>query len=305
MARLEKKEMDTKMTLGEHLSGFSEFASEKVEGREILNKWFKELVMIMRHDLRNIIIHCQSSIPDRLCPSNIVGHFLMAESGMHLSGDMSRDVYDPIKNEYMPHVRDVRLTTGEDDLQVEKYLWVLFLRLTVIGGDAYENELDACFNTLMSRRSRFLCLMLWLFPRFATPENMDIVEGIVADPMRGGTSLLRDRMLFGLASIGAENLNQEKKTKVVETQIHELQDSVTQNGDDFRSDAIGLLMLVSCAKRNSGKIDCGMVWQMAQRVVERLIEFHLDDGKLRYYCEPDVGWAYFALCEYVNLLRLV
>ena len=275
----------------EHLCKYRELIAENGREQEVLIRWFKGLVMIMRQELKNKIIPCPGIVSQ--CPPNIAGLFLMAERAASFKDKISRDVEDCLKKDYMAHVRDIRWT-AEADLHVEKNLWTLFVDQMIIDGfaiDDHATELSACFNALVNRRSSALCLLLWLFRKFVTQVQMGIVESIAADESLA-TWCLQDRMLFWLACISDTKCSKEK-TRNIEAQISGLQ---LENGD-LISSAIGLLVLISCAKKNNGE---GPIMDALQKtvrwIIERIPVTHDAIGS-------DFCWAYYALCEYVNLFR--
>ena len=169
----------------------------------------------------------------------------------------------------------------------------------------YSDMLVKYFNSLVACKSPFLGLMLWLFPELVTEDQVTAVANIARECL--GTWMLGDRMLFWLACINDSNCRPER-TRYIEAEIRRLQlDSgvdagafATVEGKDEKgnliSSAIGLLVLVSCARRDDSK---GPVAEVTQKTACWLI------GQLSVVQAVDesIAWAYYALSEYINLFR--
>lgn len=211
--------------------------------------------------------------------------------------------------DYKTNVRNIQNKPDECSLVEQNlwtlYLWDLYVKLKNAKGDTvdgfslndYENMLADCFSTLEGHKNPCMCLMLWLFPKLATKDRIKKVEDILREN-KDATWWLRDKMLFWLACLEESNCSQEK-AREIERQILELKldsgafatvEGKKENGDIISS-AIGLLVLISCAKR---KDSAGTVADMAQKTVRWIVEQDADGENL--------AWGFYALSEYVACL---
>ena len=169
-------------------------------------------------------------------------------------------------------------------------------RLSTIVDDT---ELSDRFSALEAQEDPSLGLMLWLFPTLATEERLKTVDGIVCKDLRNWT--LRDKMLFWLAYV--QNHNNRLVAAHVEEQILRLQldsgafanvEGKVAN-EDVISSAIGLLVLVFCAKLkdpNCPAFDAAR--KTANWIVVRLKGMRDVDALSR-------AWALYAFSEFINL----
>lgn len=163
------------------------------------------------------------------------------------------------------------------------------------------NELSGRFRALETHKDPSLGLMLWLFPALVTKERLKMVYGIVCKDLRNWT--IQDKMLFWLACVQ----NQKKDcwvTEYVEEQILRLQlDSgafANVEGKDTNenviSSAMGLMVLVSCAKLKSQN---GSAFDAARKTASWIVT-HL---KERQDVETlSCAWSLYALSEFINLV---
>lgn len=280
------------MANNEHCNTLDTLVAECGRMQEIQR--VKCLITNLRRQLKDKIIS-DRNLDDRQCPPEIVALFLMAEKLAQFRDEVSRELESYLRNDSSTNING----SAETDSQIENKLWTLFVyQESVDGSLSNDNEsmLSAWFNILACRQSHVVCLMLWLFPHFATKERMDVVERIVADE-KNATLLLWDKMLFWLACMRDSDYGKEKN---IGSQINGL---LSDSGafavkkemrvkGDIRSCALRLLVLISYAKLND--LDDEMVWQKVRCMVEYLTEACDVD-------EPYVGWVYYSLCEFVQM----
>ena len=262
----------------------------------------------MRRTIADNIIACckDSSASNSQCSPKIIALFLMAEKVSHSNSDILKDVMARLKDGYKFNVRNIDWTAKASP-QVRQNLWTLFVERETVGGfstNDYEKKFSDCFSALARSESHLLCLILWLFKEFATPERIDFVEEIVM--RKPATLSLLDKMLLWHAQMRVSNPSQEK-VREIETRICGLQlDSgafatVEGKREDgvLLSSAIGLLVLISCAKRkdmeNQASTSEGSVIDAVWKTVRWIVE-HVTDVS-----DEGVAWAYYALCEYIDL----
>ncbi len=297
------------MTDNKRVNEFNKLITE-CDGKQLVSSMdcVEERIRKMRRTIAEKIIACCKDPPvsNSQCSPKIIALFLMAEKVSHFNSDIAKDVMVRLKDGYKPNVRNIDWTANASP-QVRQNLWTLFVERETVGGfsaNDYEIMFSDCFSSLARSESHLLCLILWLFKGFATSERMDFVEEIV---MRkpASTSLL-DKMLLWHAQIRVSNCSQEK-VREIETRICGLQlDSgafatVEGKKEDggLLSSAIGLLVLISCAKRkdmeNQSSTSEGSVIDAVWKTVRWIVE-HVTDVS-----DEGVAWAYYALCEYIDL----
>ena len=265
------------------------------EQENLLMHRIKALVTKMRQKLTDKIISPRSIIQ---CPPKITALFLMAEKGSRFNDEISQKVEGHFKD-YAVNMRNVQWTTESPSL-IEQNLWTLLTARTVFSDFsliAYENVLLSYICTLENNKHPLLCLMLWLFPRFANEERMKIAKGIACgDPT---TSLLQDRMMYCLACINRHSCGREK-TSEMETQFLGHQLAIVEGENkwgDIVSAAIGLLVLISCSKQGLLKDSViNATQKTAHWIADRLTGHDVT-------CESCIGWAFYALCRYINQVR--
>ena len=244
----------------------------------------------------------------------LIALFLKAEKELY-STDISRVVKPYLNDDYKTNV--LRKQSKLDGCYlVEQNLWALYLwnlyvkqenaREDVVDDfslNDYENMLADCFSTLASHKNPCICLMIWLFTRLVTKDRIKTIEDILKEN-KVATWWLRDKMLFWLVCLENSNCSQEM-AREIEKQICGLQldsgafaivEGKKENGD-IVSSAIGLLVLISCAKR---KDSVGTVVDMAQKTVHWIVD-RLTGHDVTY--ESYIGWAFYALSKYINLIR--
>ena len=267
-----------------------------------------ERIRKMRLPLAGKIIACckDSSTSNSQCSPKFIALFLMAEKVLHFNSDISKNVMVRLKDGYKSNVRNIDWTAKASP-QVRQNLWDLFVERETVGGfsaNDYEKMFSGCFSALARSESHLLCLILWLFKGFATSERMDFVEEIVKK--KPATSSLLDKMLLWHAQIRVSTCSQEN-AREIETRICGLQldsgafatvEGMKEDGV-LLSSAIGLLVLISCAKRkdmgNQSATSEGSIIDAVQKTV-RWIVGHITD-----VIDESVAWAYYALCEYIDL----
>ena len=200
----------------------------------------------------------------------------------------------------------IQLST-EYPSQIEKCLWTLFMGREIAGDHSVNSDkLVDYFNSLVACKSPFLGMMLWLFPELVTEDRITTVANIERECL--GTWMLRDRMLFWLACINDSNCRPER-TRYIEAEIRRLQlDSgvdagafATVEGKDEKgnliSSAIGLLVLVSCAREDDSE-DPSTV-EAAQKTARWILD-HLTVPQI---VDASSAWALYALSEYTTFLN--
>lgn len=262
--------------------------------------WIKKLIIDIRLLLKNRITPCRECPANSHCSPDIVALFLMAEKISHFNDDISRAIASYVKNTYKPGVRDIPRTVEDQELS-ERDLWTLYLEYHDSSHGDCEKRFSDCLLALEGGKNRHLNLMLWLFPHFATEDRLKTVEDIVKETAPWWQ---RDKMLFWLACMGASKCSQET-VREIETQICELQletgafatvEGRDENGD-LISSSIGLLVLISCAKKNNAE---GPIMDTLRKTVCWIIEYITANQGTN---GADSAWAYYALCEYVNLFK--
>ena len=283
--------------VGEH----NALVTEQDEKQVIpLMRRVRELIRDKRLVLENKITHCREVLPTNQCSPDIVALFLMAEKVLHFNDDVSRAVVSYLKNHYKTNARNIHWA-ADKTIQVEQYLWTLYVEKETKDGfslNDYKNMLSECFRALKKCKNPCLSMMLWLASEFATEDWLSSVQDILEEKQTA-TWLQQDRMLFLLACMENSNCSIER-ARDIETQIRGLQlgsgafaagEGKAGNGN-LISSAIGLLVLISCARRKGSRdsvIDA--VRQAVRWIVEQIAEAN-DKG---------VAWAYYALCEYIDL----
>ena len=263
----------------------------------------KKLVGVIRPSLENMITHSCDFSAKHPCSPDIVALFLMADEISHFNDDISRAIASYVKNNYKSGMRDIPRTAGGQDLS-EKYLWTLYLERKHHDDSSHddcEKRLSDCLSVLEGCKNQHLSLMLWLFPDLATEERLKTVEDIVKETAPWWQ---RDKMLFWLACMRASKCSQET-VREIETQICGLQletgafatvEGSDENGD-LISSSIGLLVFISCAKKNNSE---SPIMDTLRKTVRWILEYITAKQGT---CGADIAWAYYALCEYVNLFR--
>ena len=297
------------MAENEHVNEFNKLVTECDEKQVVpLMECVEERIREMRLTLADKIIACcrDSSASNSQCSPAIIALFLMAETVLHFNSDIAKNVMARLKEGYKSNVRNIDWIAKASP-QVRQNLWVLFVERETASGfsaDDYEKMLSDCFSALARSESHLLCLILWLFKEFATPERIDFVEEIVM--RKPATSSLLDKMLLWHAQIRVSNCSQEK-VREIETRICGLQlDSgafatVEGKKEDgvLLPSAIGLLVLISCAKRkdmeNQSSTSEGSIIDAVRKTVRWIV------GRVTDVNDEGVAWAYYALCEYIDL----
>ena len=263
----------------------------------------KNLVSDIRPLLESMITHCCDFSAKNPCSPDIVALFLMAEKISLFNDDISRAIASYVKTNYKPAVRDIP-RMAEDRVSSEKYLWTLYLERKYHDDSSHDDcrkRISDCLSAFEDSKNPGLSSMLWLFPDFATEERLKTVEDIVKETAPWWQ---RDKMLLWLACMGASECSQET-VREIETQICGLQletgafatvGGSDENGD-LVSSSIGLLVLISCAKKNNAE---GPIMDALRKTVRWIIEYITAKQGT---CGADIAWAYYALCEYVNLFK--
>lgn len=231
--------------------------------------------------------------------SRIIKLFLMAERNLRNVAKVSY-----MAGQYANKVKttDVQWKTTSPSHN-EDNLWNISAMREVQGRSSSmvdENELSNRFSALEKSEDPSLGLMLWLFPTLATEERLKKVHGIVCRDNRSWS--LQDKMLFWLACVQNRNTNCWI-VEYVEEQIRCLQlecgafanvEGKDSNGDVISS-AMGLLVLVSCAKLkgpNDSTLDAAR--KTASWIVARLKECQDVEALI-------CAWSLYALSEFIHL----
>ncbi len=227
---------------------------------------------------------------------------MMAERNLHNEAKASYMVELYLQGTNKVKTSDVQLETLYPS-QNENNLWNLSATREVQGrlsSIVDDDDLSDRFSVLEKLEDSSLGLMLWLFPALITDDRLKTVCGIVRKDNRSWT--LRDKMLFWLAYVQNQHDNRQIVAQV-EEQILSLQlDSgafATVEGKDANGDiissAIGLLVLVSCAKlKDPNSSTFEVARKTATWIVSRLNE--MQDVKAL-----DRAWSLYALSEFVRL----
>lgn len=237
-------------------------------------------------------------VSPKTMPSRIIKLFLMAERNLHNEAKASYKVESYLQGANKVKMRDVQWETlypshNENNLWDISTMREVQGRLSSIDDD---NELSDIFGVLEKLKDPSLGLMLWLFPALATEERLKAVYGIVCKDPRNWT--LRDKMLFWLACV-----TNRRVVAYVEAQILGLKldsgafanvEGKDANGDIISS-AIGLLVLVSCAKlKEPNGSTFGAARETASWIVTRL--------KKKQGVEAlSQAWSLYALSELIHL----
>lgn len=239
------------------------------------------------------------------CPAELIALYLMAIKSLG-NGDKYLEEDKQRVKEYMEEPYKKMMGTrniqweSENSSQMEKGLWTLAamreFEESTLPGD-YESQFLDCIRGLERNNSHVLCLLLWLFPQFATEDRIKLVECMA---MGNRAWLWRDKMLFWIACIKNGNHDQ---TKTIGLQICNLQlDSggfATVEGRDEKenviSSAIGLAALVSCAGCNG--LDDHVIAAAIKTVHWLAARLNAIQG----IDELDRAWVLYALSKFINL----
>ena len=253
----------------------------------------KRLITKIRREFANKV----DDLPDiNKFPRGTIALFWKGENKAHFRGPTSLKIKSCLKKARTPTVSTAKWAAATRS-QIEQDLWTLWINQKTSGGSSLDEKMISdCFDALERYQSSLLCLMRWLFPE--TKERLNAVETILTRRDLSA-SFVRDRMLFWITYLRDANCSQGKvkdiTARILDLQLRSGAFAATaeggQNGD-LISSAIGLLALISCAREKGYEnLAIGAVRQAVRWLVGHITDV-IDDG---------VAWAYYALCEYIDL----
>lgn len=253
--------------------------------------------MLKATEIRRKFAEEVDHLPDEF-PCGAIALFRKGEYTAKLSDDASPKIKHCLTS--TSNVSIDRWATASRS-QIEQDLWTLWINNQMVSDGSSRNErmLSECFDVLARRQSSLVCLMRWLFPE--TKERLDVIDDVAKHSWP-----VRDRMLFWIACMRDMDCSQEK-VRWITAQILRLQLSSGAFGGpngNLAASACGLLALISCARENGSEntLAIDAVRQAARWIVGNIAK--ANDGASQSvawsHCES-VAWAYYALCEYINL----